>query len=161
MKIGIAIDDAQEAEMALAKQLVTLAERHQSEADVYHMSLARAHACAEHVWRIRPFVEKYDARAVDVDDATTPGLIDTLRQGAAAVGHVPTSGLVLMTDLRDAYVAAHRVEICWIVVQQAAKAARDSDLLGVVGVCVEEADQTWKWLRTRIKDGAPEAFATS
>ena len=57
MKLGVAIDDAQDAEMHLAKELVAMAERHHDEADVYHISLVRAHACAEHVWRLRPFVD--------------------------------------------------------------------------------------------------------
>jgi hypothetical protein len=162
MKLGVGIDDVQEAEMELAKQLVSLAERHLSESDVYHMSLARAHVCAEHVWRLRPFVDRYDAHTVDVEDATTPGLLDTLRQGAAkGLGHMSVSGLVLVKDLRETYIAAHRAEIGWIVLQQAAKAARDTELLAVVGVCAEEAEQTWKWLRTRIKQSAPEALATS
>jgi hypothetical protein len=161
MKIGVAIDDVQHAEVELARQLVSVAERHQQEADVYHMSLARAHVCAEHVWRLRPFVDQYDAHPVDIEDATSPGLLDTLKQGAAAIGHQPVSGLALLHDLRDMYVTAHRAEISWIVLQQSAKAARAEDLLTVVSTCAEEAEQTWKWLRTRIKEAAPEALATS
>ena len=85
-----------------------------------------------------------------------------MRQGAgAALGHIPAAGLALVNDLRDVYVVAHRAEISWIILQQAAKAARDTELLTVVGPCAEEAEQTWKWLRTRIKEGAPEALATS
>ena len=71
------------------------------------------------------------------------------------------SGLALLHDLRDVYVAAHRAEVGWIMLQQAAKAGRASELLAVVGTCAEEAEQTWKWLRTRIKETAPEALATS
>ena len=33
--------------------------------------------------------------------------------------------------------------------------------LGVVELCAAETEQTWKWLRTRIKDSAPQALATS
>ena len=162
MKLGVAIDDVQDAELDLAKALISLAEKHQAESDVYHMSLARAHACAEHIWLLRPFVEQYGARAVDVGDATTPGFLDTLRQGmAAAMGHTPASGLALVHDLCAVYATAHRVEIDWIVLQQAAKAARAAELLTVVGTCAEQAEQTWKWLRTRIKDAAPEALATN
>ena len=161
MKLGIAIDDVQDAEMDLAKQLVALAEHHHDEPDVYHTSLARAHTCAEHVWRLRPFVDLYDAHAVDVEGATTPGFVDTLLGAGAAVAHEPATGLALLNDLRDTYVSAHRAEVSWIVLQQAAKAARDGELLAVVGTCVEEAEQTFKWLRTRIKESAPAALAAS
>jgi hypothetical protein len=160
MKLGMAIDDVQDAEMELAKQLVTLADRHLSDADVYQLGLARARVCAQHVWRLHPFVEQYDAHAVDVEDATTPGFLDTLRKASAAVmGHAPVSGLVLVRDLRDTYVLAHRAEIAWIILQQAARGARDANLLEVVGTCQGEAEQTWKWLRTHIKVSAPEALA--
>jgi hypothetical protein len=162
MKLGLAIDDVQDAEMELAKQLVAMADRHLSDSDVYHMSLARAHVCAEHVWKLRPFVEQYEAHAVDVEDATTPGFVDTLRKGAAAViGHTPVSGVVLVKDLRETYLLANRVEISWIILQQAAKAARDANLLEVITACHEEAEQSCKWLRTHIKVSAPEALATS
>ncbi|HEX6656682.1 MAG TPA: hypothetical protein VF065_01295 [Ilumatobacter sp.] len=161
MKLGIAIDDVQDAEMDLAKQLVALAEHHHDEPDVYHTSLARAHACAEHVWRLRPVVALYDAHAVDVEGATTRGFIDTLLGAGSAVAHIPATGLALLNDLRDTYVSAHRAEVSWIVLQQAARAARDGELLAVVGTCVEEAEQTFKWLRTRIKESAPAALASS
>ena len=120
-----------------------------------------AHACAEHVWQLRPFVDPYGAHAVDVGDATTPGFLETLRQGMKAIGHTPVAGVALLHDLRDVYVLAHRVEIDWIVLQQASKAARATDLLAVTGACAEAAEQTWKWLRTRITQTAPEALATS
>jgi len=161
VKLGVAIDDVQDAELDLARALISLAEKHQAEADVYHTSLARAHASAEHIWRLRPFVEQYQAHAVEVGDATTPGFLDAVRQGmAAAIKHQTVSGPALLHDLRDVYVTAHRAEIEWIVLQQSAKAARAADLLTVIVSCAEEAEQTWKWLRTRIKETAPEALAT-
>jgi hypothetical protein len=161
MKIGVAIDDVQGAEVELAKHLISLAERHKQEADVYHMSLARAHVCAEHIWALRPHVELYGAHPVEVGEAATPGFLDSLKQATAALGYLPISGLALVNDLRDTYVTAHRAEIAWIVLQQAAKAARASELVTLTATCTQEAEQTYKWLRTRIKETAPEAFATN
>ena len=161
MKLDVAIDDVQDAEMDLAKRLVALAERHHVESDVYHQGLARAHKCAEHVWAMRPFVEQYDAHAVDVEDATAPGFIDVLRRSAATVvARQPMSGMLLVTDLRDTYVAAHRADIGWITLQQGAKAVRDAGLVAVVAVALDETEQTWKWLKTRIKTSAAQVLAT-
>jgi hypothetical protein len=161
VKLGLAIDEVQDAELDLAKQLIALAERHQQESDVYHTGLARAHVCADHIWQLRPFVEAYEAHSVNIGEETTPGLLDTLRQGLKAIGLTPVSGVALLHDLRDVYVTAHRVEIDWIVLQQAAKSARATELIAVTLGCAEEAEQTWKWLRTRIKETAPQALATS
>ena len=101
MKLGLAIDEVQDAELDLAKQLIALAERHQQESDVYHTGLARAHVCADHIWQLRPFVEAYEAHSVNIGEETTPGLLDTLRQGLKAIGLTPVSGVALLHDLRD------------------------------------------------------------
>lgn len=162
MKLHLALDDVQDAETELAKQLVALADRHHTEPDVYHLGLARARRCAEHVGRLQTFVDRYHARSVDVDDASTPGLLDKLRHGmASAVGHTPVAAVLLLQDLRDTYVTAQRAEIAWIILLQGAKAARDTELIGVVDGCHEEAEQTAKWLRTRIKDSAAQVLATA
>ena len=160
MNLGIALEDVQRAEIALGTQLLALAQRHGFEADVYHLGLARADICVEHLARLRPLLDKYEAGVVA--DADPPGLAERLRQPIPAPGdRMAPTGLALLADLRDAYADAHRAEISWIMVQQAAKAIRDSELLGVAGPCLEETEQTWKWLRTRIKETAPEALATS
>jgi hypothetical protein len=162
MKLHLAMNDVQDAETDLAKQLVTLADRHHAEPDVYHQSVEQARRCAERVSQLRSFADRYHARTVDVAGATNPGFLDTLRQSvAAAVAHTPAAAVALVHDLRDSYITAHRTEIAWIILLQGAKAARDGELINVVETCHEEAEQTWKWLRTRIKDSAAQALATN
>ena len=41
-----------------------------------------------------------------------------------------------------------------------AQAVRDRELLQVVSVCHEAAEARGKWLRTRIKESAPQVLAT-
>jgi hypothetical protein len=162
VKFDLAINDVQDAEMELAKELIALAERHHAESDVYDLSLARAHVCAEHVWRLRPFAERYDADVVDVEDATTPGFVDTLRHAAAgALSHAPASAVALLHDLRNAYAKAHATEISWIMLEQASRAARDLELLTVVCLALAETEQTGKWLKAKVKDSAAQALVVS
>jgi hypothetical protein len=44
------------------------------------------------------------------------------------------------------------------MLQQAAKATRDEELLDIANNGAAETEQTWKWLRTRVKDATPQAL---
>jgi len=70
------------------------------------------------------------------------------------------SGLLLLRDLRNLYLSAQEAEIDWVILAQAAQAVRDRELLQVVSLCHEEAEARGKWLRTRIKESAPQVLAT-
>ncbi len=69
--------------------------------------------------------------------------------------------MVLLLDLRDAYLTARNAEIAWVTLLQTAKAARHVGREEVASSCREEAESTAKWLRTRIKQSAPQVLATS
>jgi hypothetical protein len=158
MKLGLATEEVERAEIELAEQLMTLARRHLFESDVYHLGMARAKVCAEHLSQLDPLLAKYQATAVE--DAHKPDFLDNLGRDISLSGErtAPTS-LMLLRDLRDTYEVAHHTEISWIMLQQAAKAGRDSELLAVALTGAEQTEQTWKWLRTKIKEATPEALA--
>jgi len=159
MSVGIALQEVQSAEIALAAQLVALAEHHHFESDVYQMGMSRLEVCAEHLCRIRPVLEKLGTRVVEA--VAVPGFIDGLRRAVAAPGdRTAPTGLKLLYDLRDTYGTAHRAEITWIMLRQAAKTARDEELLGIADLGASETEQTWKWLRTKVKDATPQVLAS-
>ncbi|MGC4938172.1 hypothetical protein [Kribbella sp. DT2] len=64
----------------------------------------------------------------------------------------------LLRDLQDLYALASFVDITWTVVEQAAQALRDRELLDVVDACEQETTQQLTWLKTRIKQAAPQAL---
>ena len=49
-------------------------------------------------------------------------------------------------------------DICWTVIGQAAQGARDNELLEVVRRCEGETAAQLAWLRTRMKQAAPQAL---
>jgi hypothetical protein len=59
--------------------------------------------------------------------------------------------MMLLLDLRDASLDTQCAEISWVILMQAAKAARHQGLERVAMSCHEEAEGTGKWLRTRIR----------
>ena len=145
MKVGQAIDDAQQSERDLADQLVHLAERHAPEPDVYHLAHTLAAQCRQHLQELRPFVDRYGADVVEFDSSARPS-------------EPGDDSDRLLADLRDTYVTAQRVTINWTILLQAAKALRDTELLGTVTSCQEQAEGTGAWLQTQIKASAPQGL---
>jgi len=161
MKLDKAIEDVQDAEAELAKDLRAVGERHAVEHDLYHLSQTLAKQCGEHLERLAPFAERYGASSSDDGAAESPGVLETLRRKSAELlGRSEAAGLLLLRDLRNAYLAAQEAEIAWVILAQAAQAARDRELLREVSRCHEEAELRGKWLRTRIKESAPQVLAT-
>jgi hypothetical protein len=161
MNMNKAIEDVHDAEAELAKRLRVTGERHASEADIYHLGHTLARHCADHLRALAPAAERYGAKPAPGDLDTSPGLLETLRRkGAEVVGRSEAAGLLLMADLRELYLAAQQAEITWAVLLQAAKARRDAELIKLVTHCQEETEVCGKWLRTRIKEAAPQVYAT-
>jgi hypothetical protein len=160
MNMNKAIEDVHDAEAELAKRLRVTGERHASEADIYHLAHALARRSAEHLEALAPFAERYGAKPAADDVDKSPGLLETLRRkGAEVTGRSEAAGLLLMSDLRELYLTAQHAELAWVVLMQAAKARRDAGLIEVVTRCHEEAEMCGKWLRTRIKEAAPQVYA--
>lgn len=57
-----------------------------------------------------------------------------------------------------AYLLASYVDITWTLVGQAAKGARDVDLVDLIDRCDHETSTLVSWLRTRLKSAAPQAL---
>jgi hypothetical protein len=60
--------------------------------------------------------------------------------------------------LRALYLRAQESAINWVMAAQAAKAARDQQLLTLANECQSETELQAKWFTTRIKTGAPQAL---
>jgi rubrerythrin len=162
VKVNLVIEDVQRAEADLAKELRLLAEHHAADHDIYHFGHTLARQCARHIQQLADAARRYDAKRMDADDATSAGVVESLRRrAAAALGRSEVSGLLLTDDLRDVYLTAQRTEIAWVVLQQTAKAVRDAELVELVQRCHEQTQQTATWLRSRIKESAAQVFAIS
>jgi hypothetical protein len=160
MNMNKAVEDVQDAEAELAKRLRVTGERHASEADIYHLAHTLARKCADHLGALAPAAERYGAKSAPDDVDASPGLLETLRRKSAeVVGRSEAAGLLLMADLRDLYLVAQQAELAWVVLLQAAKAKRDAELIDIVTRCHEETEMCGKWLRTRIKEAAPQVYA--
>lgn len=136
------------AELNLAEGLRKVGEAHAADADIFHTCKTLARQCDAHAEKLGPFVDRYGEERPTEPDRLYHELFDETRSG----------GLGLLRDLHDLYLMANACDIAWTVVGQAAQGARDRDLLEVVNSCEGQTTVQLKWLRTRMKQAAPQAL---
>jgi len=135
-----------QAELGNAFRAVAL--QHADEPDVQVISQRLGRQCDEHNRRLQPFVERYGQ-----DENNEPNHLHS------ELFHGPRTGpLGLLRDLHDLYLMASHADIAWTLIGQAAQGARDEMLLDVVSRCEAETSQQLRWLRTRMKQAAPQAL---
>jgi hypothetical protein len=135
VKIDIAVERVKESEEALATGLESVGEHHSDDHDVFHIT--------------RTLAKRSRAR------------IDRLGgKEATAVGKKLSDSGDLLGDLRGLYMLASEASIDWTILGQAAQAAKDAELLGLVDECHADELRTLKWATTRVKEAAPQALTS-
>jgi hypothetical protein len=136
------------AEKNLAEGFHEVGEGHRGEVDVFHTTDVLAEQCDAHAETLEPFCEKYGKEQTTEPEHLYHELFRETRRG----------GLGLLRDLQDLYLMASACDIAWTMVGQAAQGARDMELLEVVNACEGQTATQIKWLRTRMKQVAPQAL---
>lgn len=139
------------AETTLAAAFREVADAHRAEVDVFHISHKLAAECDRHAEQLKPFADHYGEDA----PAEPEHLHSTIFQGSR------TGGLGLLRDLQDLYLMAAECDITWTVMAQAAQGLRDDKLLNVVKTNEKQTAMQLKWLRTRMKQAAPQALVVA
>lgn len=139
------------AQLNLADAFREVAGAHADEPDVEHICGKLGAECDAHADRLIAFAERYGEDAPDEPDRLHSELFRGPRQG----------GLGLLRDLHDLYLMATECDLAWTLVGQAAQGARDRELLAVVARCEGETAIQLKWIRTRMKEAAPQALVVA
>ncbi|MDX6437950.1 MAG: hypothetical protein QOF45_533 [Gaiellaceae bacterium] len=142
MRIGPLLAHLRELEAGVAAELRAAAERHRDDHDVYHQCHTFAVTADKRVQKLEPLAERYGGKST----------------WKSAVGDGSDD---LLEDLRSLYLRAQESAITWVMVMQAAKAARDQELLTLATECQSETEVQAKWFMTRIKTGAPQALVVA
>jgi hypothetical protein len=158
MQLAHHLRTLQTAEQQLAAALRTVADGRADEVDVFHIATTLADQCDEHAHRLEAFVRRYFDALPDAerDEDARP---DAPR-GRPAHGTHP-GPLGLLRDLNDLYLQACECELAWTLTMQAAQGARDRDLLELATRCAGESGIQLKWMRTRMKQAAPQAMVVA
>ena len=139
------------AEGRLTRAFAEVAGAHGDEPDVAVLCRRFAGQSTDHADALAPHVERYGEDKPEEPERLHGELFGGTRSG----------GLGLLRDLHDLYLMATECELTWALVGQAAQGARDADLLEVVERCRGEVAVQLKWLRTRMKQAAPQALVVA
>lgn len=139
------------AQCELARAFREVGEGHEDEADVKFLCRKLARQCDAHAEALAPFAERYGEDATDEPERLHSELFSGAREGPIG----------LLRDLQDLYLMACECDVTWTLVGQAAEGARDEDLLRVVQRSEGETSIQMKWLKTRMKQAAPQALVVA
>ncbi|HEY9642662.1 MAG TPA: hypothetical protein V6C57_19400, partial [Coleofasciculaceae cyanobacterium] len=135
----------------LAKAFKQIAAHPGDEPDIYQTCTLLSSWSQEHVKALQPFVDRYAEEKSDEPERLSQSLFEEPRSGS----------LALLRDLHDLWLIANEVNLCWVVILQAARALRDLEL---EDLCQQLDDQTHRqqaWLLTRIKQAAPQILVVA
>lgn len=148
MKLATYVGIQHQAERDLAEAFEHVAEVNAEEVDVKLMCERLARQCHDHVERLGSVIDSYGEEEQDEPDRISSQLFRGTRTG----------GLGLLRDLNDLYVMASECDVSWTLLSQAARGVRDTELLEAVEACEEETAAQLAWLRSRMKEAAPQAL---
>ena len=139
------------AELKLARAYLAVAADHGHEPDVDTLCRRFADQCTASADALAPFADRYGEDKPAEPERLHSELFRGTRSG----------GLGLLRDLHDLYLMATECEVTWTLVAQAAQGARDADLLAAAERGQGEASGQLSWLRTRMKQTAPQALVVA
>ncbi|MGE5520542.1 MAG: molybdopterin oxidoreductase [Candidatus Dadabacteria bacterium] len=151
MHIGNYLGLVHSSEKDLAKAFKLVATHHMAEPDIFQTCMKMSQWSENHVVNLQQFVERYSEEKNSEPDKLTRTLFDKPRKGS----------LGLLRDLHDLWLLANEVQLCWIVILQAAQALRDIELELACQKLDKQTSQQLEWLLTRIKQAAPQSLVVA
>jgi beta-phosphoglucomutase-like phosphatase (HAD superfamily) len=149
MKLPVYIGLLVQSERTLGDAYRQVADAHGDEPDVHFLCLTLAGQCDDHITALQPMVARYGESAEDDEPE---------RLHADALEEPRTGPLGLLRDLQDLYLLASLVDVTWTMLGQAAQALRDRESLEVIQSREKQTSTQLAWLRTRMKQAAPQAL---
>lgn len=136
------------SEKQLTEAFEYVSKKHQDEPDIEQMCQKLSAWSREHHGRALGFVRKYSEKQESEPDDLKRKLFAEKRSG----------GLALLRDLHDLWLLTQEVQLCWIVIRQAALGLRDEELKACYEFCNARTKRQGEWLLSRIKQAAPQTL---
>jgi len=149
VKLPVYLSLLSESEKTLGEAFRLVAEAHGDEPDVHFLCQTLASQCDEHRRRLTPVIERYGESGADDEPE---------RLHADALSEARSGPLGLLRDLQDLYLLVTLTDITWTMVKQAGQALDDEELLAVIEQCEKQTLVQQEWLKTRMKQAAPQAL---
>jgi len=134
------------SEKQLTDAFEYVSRKHKDEPDIEQICQKLSAWSREHHGKIIGFCEKYSEEQSSEPDDLKGDLFAKKRSG----------GLALLRDLHDLWLLTQEVQLCWVVIRQAALGLRDEELKACQEFCNARTKRQNDWLLGRIKQAAPQ-----
>lgn len=151
MHLGHYIALLHHSQQRLTEGYGAVGDAHADEPDVRIICRKFAQQTASHEAQLAPVHSRYAEETKNEPDHLLSDLFDGPRSGP----------LGLLRDLHDLYLASTECDICWTLITQGAHGARDEELLQIASRCDGEVAVQLAWLRSRMKQSAPQALVVA
>ncbi|GAA6619516.1 hypothetical protein [Scytonema sp. NUACC26] len=151
MHVGNYLALVHHSEEQLNRALMTVASHHGDEPDITQICEFLAERSRVNIEALKPLIDRYAEEKSDEPERLTQALFKEPRTGS----------LALLRDLHDLWLMANEVQLCWIVLLQAARALRDKELEAVCEKCNGQTKRQIAWLMSRIQQAAPQALVVA
>ncbi|MGK4005218.1 hypothetical protein WMF31_21495 [Sorangium sp. So ce1036] len=160
MRLGTALRRMQDAEADLGEAFRATADRHADRLDVAHLCRRFAAQCERRAEALRPFGDRHGTRP---GGALERRIRREVRDGARRLlarvrSRAGAPGVDLLADLRWLYPMAHDCEIGWVLLGEAAHAARDGELKAFAESAGPEKLVQIRWIRTSLREAAVQVL---
>lgn len=159
-KIALLIYELHRSESILMNELLRVADRHQTDHEVYHVARDLARWSRQHVAELAEAGRERHLK-LDPHPHATNGLAGwARRRQARALGRLRAPGMLLLADLRHIVREASGVSTDWLMLAQAAQATRDETLLGLVSRSHPETLRQIRWANAKLKESAAQVLVS-
>jgi hypothetical protein len=159
-KIRMVIRELHRAERKLAGQLRRMADRHQTDQEVYHLARDLAGWSQQHVSELARVGRRYGVNLPSEVDGGARAVGTARRRTSRLVGRRSAPTLLLLADLRQVYRNAAGVSLDWELLAQAAQASREQELLALATQCHPDTLRQTRWANAKLKEIAGHALAS-
>ncbi|MBV9594810.1 MAG: hypothetical protein JO147_13565 [Actinobacteria bacterium] len=146
-------------ETEMVSHLEHLAAKHRADHEIYFVALDMAEWSRTNLRQSAQVAADHDIGLSQRSPG--PGPLDRLQEGMSTLlGRRPEPGLLLLEDLRDAYLRASQTSLAWEMLAQHAQAAHDTDILELAGRCHPQNLRQIRWCNTMLKTLAPQTLTS-
>jgi hypothetical protein len=151
MYVAVYLGLLQSGERQLADAFTLLADRYSRDPEIRDTTILLAKWSDAHLHKLEPLSARLGAT-----ESEHPAKLRAALLGGTRVG-----GLGLLWDLQDLELLISQVRSSWLVLQQAAKAMGDDELIALSKAACQDVERQYHWVRTQIKVLAPQAVVVT
>jgi hypothetical protein len=160
VKLDLAIEELHRSENELYAVLLSMADRHPVEHEVFHVTRDLARWSQRHVAELAEAGREFGLE-LDPQAKHRAGLLESLQQKASELsGRRSAPGLMLLADLRHLYREATGTSLDWELLAQGAQGAKNKDLLDFAERSYPQTRRVATWAEAKLKESSPQILAS-